>query len=177
MKVVLFIILALIPFNAFADRFETALERCAPYRLEIEEILQEEGVSKDFYYLALAESTCDFKNVSKAGAVGLWQLMPSTARRYGLRVDPELDERFDWRLSTRAAAQYLNSLYSRFRDFEWTVAAYNAGGSNLIKKTGFKRGSGLRVGVLRTLAPASFALVQTVKHWRKKDALQVDCVL
>lgn len=73
------------------------------------------------------ESAGNPRALSSKGAVGLWQLMPDTARRFGLTVTPSIDHRIDPTISTRAALQYLTELYRRFGDWQLTLAAYNAG--------------------------------------------------
>ncbi len=73
------------------------------------------------------ESAGNPRALSNKGALGLWQLMPETARRFGLTVTPSIDHRLDPRISTRAALQYLTELYLRFGDWQLTLAAYNAG--------------------------------------------------
>ncbi|MGB9873442.1 MAG: lytic transglycosylase domain-containing protein, partial [Hydrogenobacter sp.] len=70
--------------------------------------------------------------VSRSGAAGLWQFISSTARRYGLRVDDQVDERFDVIKSTEAAVRYLKDLYNMFGSWELALAAYNCG-ENCVK--------------------------------------------
>ncbi len=70
---------------------------------------------------------------SRAGAHGIWQIMPDTARELGLRVDWWVDERADPERSTRAAANYLRNLYRQFNDWPLALAAYNCGPSRVRK--------------------------------------------
>ncbi len=97
----------------------------------IDSYLHEVDIPDDFKYLAVAESSLKNDAVSRVGAAGIWQLMPETARRYGLRVDDEIDERFNFERSTRAAGAYLLYLHSIFQNWTLAAAAYNRGEGGL----------------------------------------------
>jgi membrane-bound lytic murein transglycosylase D len=97
---------------------------------EIKTLLKENDVPEDFIYLALAESL--FGHVtSPAGAAGFWQLMPDTARGYGLIVNGEVDERFHVQKATLAAVKYLKSAKQRFGSWTNAAASYNRGMAGL----------------------------------------------
>ena len=84
-------------------------------------------------YLAVVESALNPQARSHMGAVGLWQFMPSTGKKYGLEINSLVDERMDPVRSTDAACRFLNSLYSIFNDWTLAIAAYNCGPGNVNK--------------------------------------------
>lgn len=97
----------------------------------VEPILRSHGVPTDLTGVILVESAGRVTALSPKGALGLWQLMPDTARRYGLRVDEIRDDRLDLFKATDAAARYLHDLYAQFGDWKLALAAYNTGEANV----------------------------------------------
>lgn len=93
----------------------------------IDNVLETKKMPKELKYLAVIESALNRKAVSRAGAVGPWQLMESTAKMMGLSVNRHRDDRTDWYKSTNAATKYLELLYSQLDDWLLVIAAYNSG--------------------------------------------------
>lgn len=96
------------------------------YFEEIGAILKENDVPEDFKYLAVAES--GLRNVvSPAGATGYWQFLKSTGKEYGLEINDEVDERYDYIKSTEAACKYLKEAKEKFGSWTLAAASYNVG--------------------------------------------------
>ena len=107
------------------------LKRTTRYFPYIREMLRKNALPDDLKYLAIAESALRMHAGSSKGAMGVWQLMPQTARKYGLVVDVNFDERRNLYLSTPAVMTYLKALYERFGSWSLSLAAYNMGEEGL----------------------------------------------
>ncbi len=92
----------------------------------IERILKKNGIPEDFKYMSVAESGI-INSISPDGATGFWQLMESAAKKYGLEINKEIDERFNIEKSTQAACDYLKEAYSKFKNWTLVAASYNMG--------------------------------------------------
>jgi membrane-bound lytic murein transglycosylase D len=109
------------------SRFERFMIRGGRYRILVQDLLEQNGVPAELFYLGMIESGYASRARSGARAVGIWQFMPATARRYGLKVNRDVDERLDVMRSTRAAARYLQDLKDEFGSWYMAMAAYNCG--------------------------------------------------
>ena len=105
----------------------------------VEPILQECGIPDDFKYLMIIESNGDIHARSTVGAAGLWQFMEKTGKEYGLEVNNYVDERYHIEKSTRAACEYLKKSYEKFGNWMSVAASYNAGISNISRRTESQR--------------------------------------
>ncbi|MBC7001589.1 lytic transglycosylase domain-containing protein [Photobacterium sp. BZF1] len=124
-------------------------EEFKPVVNKITLMLKQRSLPSSLVLVPMLESSFNPQAVSPAKAAGLWQLMPATAKRFGLIVNSNRDQRFEIIPSTEAAIEYLTFLYLYFdKDINLTLAAYNAGEgrvSRAIKKSGSRAFSDLRL--------------------------------
>jgi membrane-bound lytic murein transglycosylase D len=111
---------------------ETGLYRSGMFMRMARRIFREEGVPENIAWLGQVESTWKPTAHSWAAAAGLWQFIPGTGARFGLRQTAYIDERQSFERATRASAQYLKFLANRYNgNWELAMAAYNSGEGNV----------------------------------------------
>lgn len=115
-------------------RFQRFINNGEEYRHHIEEIFETYGLPKELYFVGLIESGYYLGAKSRARAVGPWQFIKGTGKRYGLKISWEIDERQDLFKSTHAAAQYLKTLYNIFSSWELALSGYNAGENGVLRR-------------------------------------------
>lgn len=113
---------------------ERYLSRSSRYSKLMKRILRENGLPEDLIYIALIESGFNQKATSHAAAVGYWQFIRGTGKRYGLEINALVDERRDPVLSTQAAAEYYKGLYSIFGSWYLAMASYNVGENRVMRE-------------------------------------------
>lgn len=106
---------------------ERYLSRSTRYEALMKKVLTENGLPTDLFYVALIESGFNAKAHSHASAVGYWQFIRGTGKRYNLKIDRMIDERRDPELATQAASEYFKDLFSQFNSWYLAMAAYNVG--------------------------------------------------
>ena len=116
-------------FTIGAERifFIESYRRSGRYRQHIVAALEEAGLPEELSWLPLIESGFKVRALSRSRALGLWQFIPSTGYKFGLKRDKLIDERMDPIKSTLAAIDYLKELHAIFGDWTTVLAAYNCG--------------------------------------------------
>ena len=114
--------------------FVDSYRRSGKYRDAIVENLRETGLPEGLSWLPLIESGFKVNALSRARALGLWQFIPSTGYKYGLKRDTWIDERMDPEKSTQAAIAYLSDLHQIFGDWMTVLAGYNCGEGTVLRR-------------------------------------------
>lgn len=112
---------------------EQVLGRTEMYFPLYEKVFDRYGIPVEMKYLSVIESGLNPKATSPMGAKGLWQFIPETAKHYGLKNNSIIDDARDPKKATKAAAEYLNKMYSEFGDWFLAMCAYNCGPGNVRK--------------------------------------------
>jgi membrane-bound lytic murein transglycosylase D len=120
--------------RTFLQKWHTIAKRSRYVRYRLLESLKQLGAPASLQVIPIIESSYDPYALSNAGALGLWQLMPGTARELGLHPSKEQDGRRDVEHSTQAAMQYLSKLHDRFNSWPLAIAAYNMGPNGLARR-------------------------------------------
>ncbi len=113
--------------------FIESYKRSGRFRPAIVAALQEAGLPEELSWLPLIESGFKTHALSRARALGLWQFIPSTGYKFGLKRDVYIDERLDPQKATKAAIAYLKELHQIFGDWATVLAAYNCGEGRVLR--------------------------------------------
>jgi membrane-bound lytic murein transglycosylase D len=115
------------------DFFLESYQRSGRYHDQFARMIRDAGMPEDLVWLPLIESGFKAKALSRARALGLWQFIPSTGYKFGLKRNDWVDERLDPEKSTMAAIAYMTELHQIFGDWATVLAAYNCGEGNVLR--------------------------------------------
>ncbi|MDR1940865.1 MAG: transglycosylase SLT domain-containing protein [Endomicrobium sp.] len=135
------------------ERVKAAIERSGMYGEIVLKNLQEFGLPQELQYLPIVESLYNNNTVSRAGAVGIWQIMAHRGRALGLKINYWIDERKDPEKATKAACLYLKQLYMMLNNWHLALAAYNRGEYGLIRDMKFSNASNVSEMTNRNAIP------------------------
>jgi len=153
------------------ERFLAGLKAAGKYLQQMQKIFRDEGVPVELTYLPLVESSFNLRARSSAGAVGIWQFMPGTARKF-MRVNKSVDERKDPVVSTRAAARLLKENYKIFGNWPLAVTAYNHGTEGIQRGVGAVESDNL-VDIIRVYRSPTFGFASKSFYAEFLAALEV----
>ncbi|MDR2709594.1 MAG: transglycosylase SLT domain-containing protein, partial [Elusimicrobiota bacterium] len=166
---------------AARQRITQALQRAELYKNIVEPTLADFNLPPELKYLPVIESLYIPTALSKAGALGLWQIMPSRARALGLQVNYWIDERLDPQKSTEAAALYLKQLFLMLGDWHLALAAYNRGEYGLVRDMKSSNASTITEMVQRNAIPKEtqnyipqFIAIATIARNPEKYGFKID---
>jgi membrane-bound lytic murein transglycosylase D len=114
------------------EQFLEGLKISGRYMTQMQKIFRQEGLPVELAYLPLVESSFNVRARSSVGAVGMWQFMPETGKKF-MRVDTAVDERLDPMASTRAAARLLKENYRILGNWPLAITAYNHGTEGIFR--------------------------------------------
>ena len=114
------------------DHFREGLRISGRYMAQMQKIFRDEGLPAEIAYLPLVESSFNVHARSSVGAVGMWQFMPETGKKF-MRIDAAVDERRDPMASTRAAARLLKQNYQILGNWPLAITAYNHGTDGIFR--------------------------------------------
>ena len=152
--------------NSYPKTFQRGLNRSTRYMPHLKEEFIKAGLPEDLAWLAMVESMFQPKVISPAGAGGMWQFMRATGRRYKLRMDSYVDERYNWHSATCAAIEYLKGLHDFF-DGDWALAvtAYNMGEGGLSRAISANNGERDFFSLIKTPPASSRIKTESKKYY------------
>lgn len=160
------------------DRVQVMLGLAEYYFPIFDDIFDYYGIPNEIKYMSVIESALNPRARSRTRAIGLWQFMYGTGKRYGLTINSLVDERRDPIKATHAAAQFSKDLYQIFGDWQLVVAAYNCGPGNVnkaIRRAGGKRDFWDIYRYLpretRGHVPAFIAAVYTMTYYKEHNLI------
>ena len=167
---------------------EKMIGRSATYFPIFDKYLKEYSLPADLKYITCLETELNNKTISSAGATGIWQLMNDVRQEFGLRIDGQVDERYDINRASEAALKDLKRMYKAYNNWEMTLAGYNCGAGRLgeaikrAKSNDFSKVKKFLPQQTQEYIPKFIAFTYIMKNYREHDlhpqlpALDMQCI-